>query len=152
MIRIEYFYKSQTWPEPIRGYLKSAIKARMRGDYDTAEAFFRQCVPVIPPIPRLSTSYHAHLLDSNKSYRQSDRRRTRPPFLRLTPLATLKALRAIYHPGGNARIAEPPSSSVRCSVRGVLALWSRASEAFSRASGVCMGKQKFSRWEGVCPG
>lgn len=67
MIRIEYFYKSQTWPEPIRGYLKSAIKARMRGDYDTAEAFFRQCVSFPPLLITLCVD-----LDQSKAHIESD--------------------------------------------------------------------------------
>jgi hypothetical protein len=40
--RLEYYYSLQTWPEPIKGHLKLAIKLRNRGDYERSEAYFRE--------------------------------------------------------------------------------------------------------------
>lgn len=40
--RLEYYYSLQTWPEPVRTPLKAALKAKNRGDYDRAEAYFRK--------------------------------------------------------------------------------------------------------------
>lgn len=40
--RLDYYHSLQSWPEPIRSPLKSALKAKQSGDYDRSEAYFRK--------------------------------------------------------------------------------------------------------------